>query len=176
MHIIIGVITAIAGLIWALNRLQQSGVDLNAWNPFVWLRRRKWEKTMGTKPIHRLERPIEAAALLMLAVTKSDGEITQEEKTKLLSLFESEFKLDAGQSKDLLLSSSYLLRDEWNIAPEVPKVLEPSTSQFEARQVDSLIGMLEALAGVGGPPDDTQMEIVTQVKNYFQDDPASGQW
>ena len=34
MHIIIGVITAIAGFMWALHSLQNAGVDLNAFNPF----------------------------------------------------------------------------------------------------------------------------------------------
>lgn len=41
MHIIIGVITAIAGLLWALNRLNESGFNLNSLNPFLWARRRK---------------------------------------------------------------------------------------------------------------------------------------
>jgi len=42
VHIIIGVITAIATLVFALNRLQDSGVNLNSFNPFFWARRRAW--------------------------------------------------------------------------------------------------------------------------------------
>lgn len=44
MHILIGLITAIAGLVWALHSLQNAGVNLNGFNPFYWMRRRKWEK------------------------------------------------------------------------------------------------------------------------------------
>ena len=54
MHIIIGLITAIAGFIWALHSLQNAGFDLNALNPFTWARRRKWEMQLGTKPMHAL--------------------------------------------------------------------------------------------------------------------------
>ena len=46
MHILIAAITAIGGLIWALYRLQNSGFDLNAFNPFYWARRREWEKKL----------------------------------------------------------------------------------------------------------------------------------
>ena len=37
---LIGFITALAGLIWALHSLQNAGVNLNAFNPFYWARRR----------------------------------------------------------------------------------------------------------------------------------------
>ncbi|MEX2962926.1 hypothetical protein [Microbulbifer sp. TYP-18] len=70
MHILIGIITAIAGLVWALNSLQNSGVNLNAFNPFMWLRRRKWEKSLGTKPMHALTDSMEVAALLVVAVAR----------------------------------------------------------------------------------------------------------
>lgn len=52
MHILIAFLTTVAGLIWALYRLQNSGVNLNAFNPFYWMHRRKWQKKYGTKAIH----------------------------------------------------------------------------------------------------------------------------
>ena len=36
MHYVIGLITAVAAFLFALNRLQNAGLDLNALNPFLW--------------------------------------------------------------------------------------------------------------------------------------------
>ena len=82
MHIIIAILTAVVGVIWALYRLQNSGVDLNSFNPFYWLRRRAWEAKLGTKPLHRLEKPLEVAAVLVVAALKTEGEISREQKRK----------------------------------------------------------------------------------------------
>ena len=41
MHYVIGFITALAALLFALRKLQEAGVDLNAFNPYVWWRRRR---------------------------------------------------------------------------------------------------------------------------------------
>ena len=35
MHIVIAAITAVAGLIWALNSLQRSGFNVSALNPLL---------------------------------------------------------------------------------------------------------------------------------------------
>ena len=71
MHIIIAIVTAIAGLIWALIRLQNSGIDLNSFNPFYWARRRKWERQYTMKPIHNLQQPLDAAVVWLVGIAKS---------------------------------------------------------------------------------------------------------
>ena len=50
VHIVIGVLSAVAGLIWAMVALQRSGLDLNALNPFLWHRRSQWKKKYGENP------------------------------------------------------------------------------------------------------------------------------
>lgn len=82
MHIIIATISAIAGLLWALNHLQNSGVALNSFNPFLWARRRKWAKQLGAKPMYGLTDSMEAAALLVVAVAKEHGDITRDTKSE----------------------------------------------------------------------------------------------
>ena len=101
MHILIGLITAVAGLIWALHSLQNAGVNLNAFNPFTWMRRRKWEKQLGIKPMHALTSSMDAAALLVVAVAKEHGDITRESKLEILSLFEKEFGVKRNRSIEM---------------------------------------------------------------------------
>jgi len=51
MHIVLSVITALAGLIWAISSLQKSGFDINSLNPFLWHRRNSWRNIHDAKPI-----------------------------------------------------------------------------------------------------------------------------
>lgn len=152
MHYVIGFITAIAGLLWALNSLQRSGVDLNAFNPFVWWRRRQLAKFYGANPLHVLDDPMEVAALLMLATAKCDGEVSREEKQFLLQTFEREFHISAHEASSLLSQASYLLRDESDITGELEKILERSRSSFTDEQIESTIDLMQKTASLEGRP------------------------
>ncbi len=112
MHIVIAVITAIAGLFWALNALQRSGFQFSSLNPFLAWRRFQWSRTYGGRPIYKLERPMDVAAVLLLGIAKADGAITSDQKRELLAMFQSEFSISRDEASDLLLASSHLIRDE----------------------------------------------------------------
>jgi hypothetical protein len=146
MHIIIAVITALAGLIWALFRLQNSGVDLNSFNPFYWLRRKKWEKQLGTKAIHRLENPMEAAALLVVAVATYETGVTRELRNEVTTLLETEFQIANAQAVELFSASLHLIRDAGSLEAEVRNILGPSKAKLNKQQIDSLLGMLNKAA------------------------------
>ena len=106
MHIVIAAITAIAGLLWALNSLQRSGFQFSSLNPFLAWRRFQWSRTYGGRPIYKLDRPIDVAAVLLLGVAKADGAITSDQKRELLAMFQSEFSISRDEASDLLLASS----------------------------------------------------------------------
>ncbi|MFO1351959.1 MAG: hypothetical protein U1F68_15300 [Gammaproteobacteria bacterium] len=53
MHIVIGFIVALSGLIFALARLQSVGFDLHSLNPFLAYKRYQWKKKYSTKPLFR---------------------------------------------------------------------------------------------------------------------------
>jgi len=177
MHIVIAVITAVAGLIWALNSLQRSGVDLNAFSPFTWLRRRKWEKKLGTKPIHALKDSMEAAALLMVAVAKEEGDITRDSKMEILDMFEEAFGLSRSKAISLFSSCTFMLKDEVHIVGEVTKILAPSKDDFDQSHVEKLIGMLNKVAAKEGRPSEAQAEIIHAVAKSLQgSDYAAENW
>ncbi len=170
MHIIIGIITAIAGLIWALNSLQNAGVDLNAFNPFTWIRRRRWEKQLGVKPMHGLTDSMDAAALLVVATAKASGDITRDTKIEILSLFENEFGIKRARSIELFSVCIHMIKDTMDIAPEVRHVLSPSKQDFQASHINKLISMMEKVANLEGEPTEKQTAIIEAVKQEFNTD------
>ncbi len=168
MHYVIGFITAIAGLLWALNSLQRSGVDLNAFNPFVWWRRRQIAKFYGANPLHVLDNPMEVAALLMLATAKCDGEVSREEKQFLLQTFEKEFHVSAHEASSLLSQASYLLRDESDITGELEKILDRSRSSFTDEQIESTINLMEKTASLEGPPGKVKKALINETSRVLR--------
>ena len=167
MHIIVGILTAVAGLIWALYRLQNSGVDLNSFNPFYWARRRNWEKQLGTKPIHRLESPMEAAALLVVGMAGLDGEFTREQRNEIINLFVSEFGVSSQAAGEYFSVSSHMLKDIMDISAEVRHILSPSKSAYKSHHVESLLSMLATVSTSEGPATNEQVVLLETIKGEF---------
>lgn len=177
MHIIIGLITAIAGLIWALNSLQNSGFDINSLNPFAWARRRKWRKTLGVKPMHALTNTMDAAALLVVAMAKVDGDITRDSKMEILGLFEQEFGVKRSQSIELFSASTYMLGDVMDMAAEVRHVLAPTKDKFEPSHTQKLLTMLKQVGSLENEPSAKQRAIIDAVTKVFNlDKPQAENW
>jgi uncharacterized tellurite resistance protein B-like protein len=167
MHIVIAVITAIAGLLWALNSLQRSGFHFSSLNPFLAYRRWQWSRSFGLRPIYKLERPMDVAAVLLLGVAKADGAITSDQKRELLALFQSEFAISRDEASDLLLASSHLIRDEIYIVDHLDKILARSAERFEPDAVASLLGMMRKVAALDGSVNGEQQKLIDATERYF---------
>ncbi len=164
---IIAVISALAGLIWALTALQRSGFDFNSLNPFLAYRRWQWRRTYGDKPLYKLDRPIDVGAVLLLGMAKADGEITSEQKKALQGLFQSEFNLSRDEAADLLLASSHLIRDEVYLVDRLEKILERSAPRFERETVDSLLTMMRRIGSLDGTLNAEQQKLLDATEQYF---------
>lgn len=177
MHIVIAAITALAGLLWAINSLLQSGFQLSSLNPFAAYRRWQWRRSYGAKPIYKLERPMDVAAVLLLGIAKADGDITSDQKRELQSIFQSEFELSRDQAADLLLASSHLIRDEIYIVDHLDKILEHSAQRFEPENVSSLLAMMRKVALLDGSINAEQQKLIDATGRYFAaKKPPAGKW
>lgn len=160
---IIGIITAIAGLLWALHSLQNSGVNLNAFNPFFWYRRHQWSKLYGQKPLYAIDKPMDVAAALVLGSAKLGGDLSKEHKQLVLDIFQSEFKLSAGQAQELFASSSFLLQSDDNYAQNVDKILARTRDQFNAAQIASTLELISHVANVEGSATVAQQQFIASI-------------
>ena len=147
MHIIFGLLGTIVTILILLNRLADAGIDLGGLNPFLWSRRRKWRKQYEGNPVFKIENPMDATAILMVAAAKADGDLSKEDKSLLLNLFETEFKLSKKDAAGLLISSAHLLGDGTEVRSNVKKFLFPSKAAFTASQSLSAISLITKAAG-----------------------------
>lgn len=168
MHIVIGLLSALAGVIWAFVALQRAGFKIDSLNPFAWYRRTKWNKQYATPPLHRLSNPIDVAAVLLLGVAKCEGEISAEQKKAILQIFEQTFHLSATDASDLLLASAHLIRNEVYVGDQLPKILEPSKESFTPPLVSSLLQLMRSVSTIEGPSNDEQEKLITATEKFFR--------
>lgn len=168
MHIIIGIITAVAGLIWAINSLQNSGLDLNSLNPFTWARRRKWEKLRGTKPLHNIKQPIEAATVIIVGALKEIGEITTDQKNAVLNIFQTQLHLSESSSKEAFSSAAFMVKDAFNFHQSIKNILAPIIDSFSQDQAQSLIKIVEDVIQLDGKPNEAQLLILKSLNFEFK--------
>lgn len=167
MHIIIGLITAAAGLIWAINSLQQSGFRLSSLNPFYWLRRTRWKKQYQELPLYQLDSSLEVAAVLIVSVAKLEGEISREQKQEILTLFKTEFNLDDNASSDLFASTCYLLQSEHNFLNNIDKIVSPVIQKFSEEQAVSTVELIIRIANLDSAMSADQSRMISTVKQLL---------
>lgn len=167
MHIILGVLSLVVTILVLLNRLQQGGIDIGWLNPFSWHRRRQFRKAYQQSAAYSLDNPMDVAALFVVAVAKSDGDMSREQKQCILDLFKSEFKRSQSQSEEQLRASAHILGrgDEVYDTPE--KVLHRSKNSFTREQVKSALFMMQQVATVEGPPSAKQTQLMKAFANCF---------
>lgn len=173
MHYLIALITALAGLIWALN---YAGIDISSFNPFHWRRRRRWQQQLGTKAMHTLKRPLEAAALLIVAIVKTEGDISREQKRAILDIFTGEFKQTSSDAADLFGASVFMLNDTMDVRAEVPHILAPSREQFTREQAESLVRQLKKASSLEGEASEVQRGIIAEVERILLPPEPQGTW
>ncbi|MGD8594171.1 MAG: tellurite resistance TerB family protein [Gammaproteobacteria bacterium] len=164
MHIVLGLLGAIVTILILLNRLADAGIDLGGLNPFLWHRRRKWRQQYEGDPIYKLSNPMDVTALLMVAVAKSDGDMSAEEKKAILEIFQNQFHLSRRAASDLMVASVYLLKDVSELRSNIKKVLAPSIDAFSKEQADSAISLVSQIAALDGNHNTIREELVTNIK------------
>jgi tellurite resistance protein len=163
MHIVLGILGTVVTILVLLNRLADAGIDLRGLNPFLWHRRRKWKQQLEGDPIYRVASPMDATALLMVAVARSDGDMSAEEKKKILEMFRSEFQLSKRDAADLMVASVYLLKDGSELRANLAKVMEPSHGKFTPEQTESATALIRQVGRIDPEPNEIRETLVRDI-------------
>jgi len=168
MHIILAALGMVVSILVLLNRLAEAGIDIGGLNPFLWNRRRKWRNMYQGNPVFKIDRPMDATAILMVATVKADGDMTTEEKRILLKLFEQEFNLSKKDAAGLLISSVHLLGDGTEVRNNIEKFLAPSREKFTQSQAGSALALITSVAGDPGTRHENVRQVLEQVERIFK--------
>lgn len=173
MHLLIAFITAVASLLFALDRL---GVDIGWLNPWAWRRRRKWRMMATGNPAFQLGQPIDVIALLAAATAKIDGDISIEEKDGIKLLFQNTFDLSEAEATKLLGASVYLLGSGEGIYENPEKVIEPCLEKFSAEQKKLSIDLIRSVMDISPNLSDIQVQFFQRIEKELSLDERTSSW
>jgi hypothetical protein len=167
MHVVIGVLGSIITILILLNRLAEAGIDLGGLNPYLWHRRRQWQKKLQGNPLYHIESPLDVTALLATATAKSDGDMSSEEKKALLNLFQKEFSMSKKDAAELLIAGAYLLGNGEDLRANLEKVIEPSLASFTPDQATAATDLLDEICAIDAIGIELKRDFVEKVKAVF---------
>ena len=169
MHIILGLLGAIASLLFILDRL---GIDIGWLNPFSWARRRAWAKKYEGDPIYAVEDPVQVAAILAIGIARLGGDIGAEQKQGIVQTFADTFSLDEREAHGLYISSQHLLGAPQILENQLNGVVDRHGDTFSAEQSASLIELIRTTVE---SPTETQRNFVESITSRLKV-PATGVW
>ncbi len=168
MHIL-GALGLLVSILFLLSRLADAGIDLGGLNPFLWQRRRAWRKRVEGNPVFRMQDPLEIAALLVVATAKSEGDMTGDDRRAVLREFEHTLGLKHRVAIDLLGSSAYLLGDTRDFREQLDAFLKNARGRLSPAQAQSVIGMMESVAGSTGAASDQQKQLIAAARGQLDE-------
>ncbi|MDH5621006.1 MAG: TerB family tellurite resistance protein [Gammaproteobacteria bacterium] len=171
MHIVLGLLTTLVTILFLLDRL---GVDIGWLNPFHWRRRRSWARQYHGDPIYSVEDPLHIASLLVLGIARLDGDLTAEQKNKVLELFSTTFSMSDKEASELLASATYLLAAPQLVADQLRQLAKRSKDKLSREQAESMLKMMNDFGatsdrGLTG----AQREYVDAIRTLFAQKPAA---
>ncbi|MEM9705966.1 MAG: TerB family tellurite resistance protein [Pseudomonadota bacterium] len=166
MHIIIALVTAIAGLLWAISRFSdaaQSGRDAIGDVRGLW-RSGQWSRKVSQRLIENLEDPREAAAILMYQTAEYDGAVTERQIVRITGLMAKAFETDKETTDALYAFARMAVGQVTDAGGALRKLLEPIKDACSEEEKRDLIGILKEIAEVEGPANDHQKRFLADVE------------
>ncbi|MDH5629796.1 MAG: hypothetical protein OEY96_06535 [Gammaproteobacteria bacterium] len=178
MHIILGVLGSIITILYLLSRIRDSGLDIGWLNPFAWKRRRDWAKRYHANPLYNIDSPMEATALIIVLLVKTEGEMSRNQKQEVINLFQDDFKLSEKGAADLLASCVYLITQQGHQYTDIDikKLLAPSSDKFSPSQIESALKLFEHISSLEAEINNYQKQIINTFKKQFQNKLEQQTW
>jgi uncharacterized tellurite resistance protein B-like protein len=168
MYLTLGMMSAVAGLIWILFVLQRTGNRPESFNPLRWLHRYRWRKVYGSHPLYALENPTEVAAVLLTEVARCEGRISPELNHALQQIFRHEFRLNSDAASRLVQASTRLLEDQDNLAEHLAPILDASSHSVSRGQASSLLSLMTRVATLESVLNEEQRRLILATERYYE--------
>lgn len=172
MHIVLGLLTLIgiiAFIVIRVGQVSRAGREVvdAAGEAQSWVRRRSWDKKLEYDSALDISDPRLAATMMMCALAKEAGDLTERQKGEIRASMQSYFQLTDGDAEEMLAEahwrtskikvlSSYLLR----LAPAIQEVCGDQEKR-------DLIAMLRSVAKVQGGSTEIQDDAIRQLQRQF---------
>ena len=150
-------------LLLILNRLTDSGVDLGWLAPLAWKKRSRFQLPLDADPLFNLKTPRETATMYLLAVANADGHLSDNQKKRLLAIFEQDFELSPSEALSLFASNLHLLGNGKLLFDNPKRLIEHCYHDFTSKQIVALQRLLIFVAHIDGTPTKKQKSLCKKI-------------
>ena len=163
MHILLGALTVlgvIAYFIIRANQVSRAGRQLadTASDVKGLVRRSRWKRKHNDDPFGEIEDPRVAAAAMMCALAKCDGDITERQREIMLEQMGDGLQVTEQGAEDLFAQGRWLAGEMKDLNAFLRRACEPIQRACTDAEKHDLIRMLEKVATVEGGLNDHQTD------------------
>jgi len=169
MHIIIALLTAIAGAFLAFkyfmdaaNEGREAVQDVRGA-----FRRGKWSRRIDKRLVENLSDPREAAAMLLYQIANYDGAVTEPQKSKIVSVMREIFEADEETSEGLYAFSRMAVGEINDAANSLKKILRSISEVCTDEEKASVITMMRDVGEVEGSLNDMQLRLIDETRRIL---------
>jgi uncharacterized tellurite resistance protein B-like protein len=169
MHIV-ALLTALAGIVgvvlWRMSQAASAARDVaDAANEVSSLARRfSWWRKTSRNPLDAVTDTREAATAMMVAIAQYDGNITERERSAIVSAISQTFNATDKQAEELLAQARFLVKDVVDPSNCFNRLAPLMAKQLGANERGELIEMLTKIANADGAPSDVVAQSIGQLQ------------
>lgn len=173
MHILLGIISIISGLafmVWHLSNAANAISEASDNMPGIRSRLRRFffKRTANVNPLSTIEDPREAVLILMAAIMKDRGDLTEAQLSDLE--YWAEHRLHYQNPKDMVTLARWYARDYVESGAVLQRVIKPITRRCDGAQRADIIDLTTRAAQSGdGSISQLQAYTLNELKYKFGD-------
>ncbi len=169
MHILVGVLAAIAAVIFYTSRISRGAADLvDAANELGNLPRRlRYRKKAGKTGLDLVETPTEAATILLISIARMEKfcRVSDDQAHAMIRILSEQMHVDKDYADDLVVHmralSHHLNQPESTLFPMI-KILQSAINRQEAQELSM---MMAEMAAFDTPANDRQIDFIRRFKD-----------
>ncbi|MFP4002964.1 MAG: TerB family tellurite resistance protein [Alphaproteobacteria bacterium] len=180
MHILIAILGAAAAALFFIYRIYlavQAGREVadRIGDPRRFARRFRWARKVRGNPLETLEDPREAATVLMLAVARTEGELTDAARDTIRAQMRRYFGMSGEAAEAMLRQLAWMTREMTDITPRMRHLAALLRRHCTAAEREDVAAMLDEVAQASGGPTPMRRQIIQRYRQILreQEDPAA---
>ncbi len=180
MHIILAILGAAAAVIFFLYRVYwtvQTGREIadRVGDPRRFVRKFRWAHKVKGNPLETLEDPREAATVLMLAVARTEEELTDTARAVIQAQMRRHFHMSEAAAEAMFRQLAWMTRDMTDVTPRMRRLVMLLRRYCTAAEREDVATMLDEVSQACGGLTPMRRQIIQRYRQVLreQDDPAA---
>lgn len=159
MGAILGLLGALAAIIWVAARLLNAAADGKAA-----VRKMQWSNKSTRRMIEGVDDPRDAATILLVQTANYAGPLDDDVKAVIIQQLMSAFGADHDTAEGFLASAHYVLSEISDAGGYLSKLLPSLRNALTPAEHAQLIEMMRAVASATGEANDHQRLLIGRLK------------